>query len=188
MFFFIAVSLLLALATEAKAQVSTCKVSESLIQLNFDDLLLVNEDFIQLVVPYKEFTLLAARSTPYMLLLNTSYAGIPYFSNSATTGSNIIFTDGEPLTMYYSDQTQNAKAFTLLNFSLTSIFLDNMSILVDVSRNNKLVKSLPYLLRRGVPTLINVGEANIDRLFVHCLDEALPLCAHMAFDSFRLCH
>lgn len=192
LFFIAAISLFLALITEAKAVVTSCKGGTSLIEMNFDDFIVTNElypiGFGVLPTPYKGFNIVTGGGNhPEMRIMNTSYRGIPYYTSSSTTYPNIAYTDGEPFLMTYSNQAVNQKSFTMLSLSITSIWFNNMAIWVQVSKNGNIVNNTPYSLPVGVPQTILIGETG-DRFVVYCANPHPDFCAHMAFDTVKACH
>jgi len=170
-----------------KGQTTRCNGASELIQLHFDDLYAPTAKFDPLPIPYKGFNIIKSRIPP-ALLMNTTYANLWFYTAAATTPPNLIFTSAETLFVKWSDESQNKRAFTVLNFTLASIFIGNMGVVVQTLRNDNVISSQTIFLPITVPQTIIVGQSNVDTLVIGCLDPSIDTCAHMAFDTFMMCH
>jgi len=186
--YLLGLTLLLALLTEAKAQLTKCNGASQLIELHFDDILVTSTSYVVLQRPYKGFNFVGSDS-PFPLIMNTSANTNLYFNQAASTKPNLIFTDGAALFLTYSDQSQSKKAFGVLTFTISSIFYPNMAVTIQTLRNDKIQTITNITVPLTVPTTVVVGQDNIDMLVVSCtFGDNLDLCMHMAFDSFMVCH
>lgn len=193
MLFFIVASLVLLLAAEGRAQVNRCQGGDTLLQLNFDEITLINQGYVFVPTPYQGFNFITDRepniyfSVFPALIFNSTYSGAPSYTKTASTQPNAIFTDGHGLIVTFSSTAQNQKAYTLLSFTASAVYYENMLVYVETSRNGNLISRTNVSLPLGIPTTIVVGQANIDRLYVRC-PGGVTQCSHMVFDSFMICH
>jgi hypothetical protein len=185
MLYFVALTVLLALVSCSKAQ---CNGGTTLQQLNFDEFTFPDL-YTDLSTPYKGFNIVKGGSNPAVPLLNTAHPdAVPYYSQLASSPTNIIFTGYESLTITYSSQQQNLKTFAVFNFTMASVYYDNQRVIIQASRDGKIIKALDVTLRYQVVTPIVLNQNNVDRLYITCFNQSIDTCAHMAFDTFMLCH
>lgn len=187
MLYFIAMTVLLAFVSASRAQ---CNGGDSLVQLNFDDIVVTGAyTYMPMYSPYKGFNVIRGGSTPTPFVLNTSHPNVTaYYAQLASSPTNIIFTGYETITITYASTVQSQKAFTVLNFTMASVYYDNQRVLIQASRDGKIIKALDISLRYQTVTPIVMNQNNVDRLYITCFEQSLEACAHMAFDSFMLCH
>ena len=168
-----------------------CSSGQETVLLHFDDITLTPASFAHLPLPYKGFILrTSAFGNPPVFLKNTttdSTANV-YYIRAASTPPNLVFTDGKSLTITSADLSVQGKKFGVLNFTVASIFFQDMAFLVQALRSGKVVRQIPLNLTQTLPTTVEVNEQNIDTLLLSCGIDDINLCAHMAFDSFTLCH
>ncbi len=185
MLYFIALTVLLALVACRKAQ---CTGGTTLQQLNFDEFTFPDL-YTQLNTPYKGFNIVKGGSNPRVPLLNTAHPdAVPYYDQLASSPTNLIFTGYETLTLTYAFQQQNLKTFTVLNFTMASVYYDNQRVIIQATRDNKIIRTLDVTLRYQAVTPIVLNQNNVDRLYITRFNQSIDTCAHMAFDTFMLCH
>lgn len=195
-FVFIVTILFTILATKGRTQATTsspCKGTEQLVQLNFDDVLCDNPTitYIALPIPYKNFILRRINPInpnglyPMILKNTTNDARFASFNAATTTPPNIIFSDVYMLNLSATVKT----SFTVLNFTLSSIWWTPLPVQIQGFRKGALVHTQNHNLSETTPlTIIMPPQLNIDVLTVNSTDESVPLGNRfIAYDSFNIC-
>ena len=182
------ISLFVVLITlTAKAQ--QCSRGQTYLVLGFDDLQVAPYDTPALPWPYDDFIFSrgpSGYSDPHIPVTNIT--GMDGWLTSASSQPNVIFTTAESLIMKQV-ATKNQRTFVLQGVSLTSIYIDQMSIFIDMSRNGTLVNRMNTTLPIGIRRDITIDTSNnIDQVTIGCTVYSYSTCAHMAYDDFRVCY
>jgi len=122
----------------------------------------------------------------YVPVLNTSNPVVDsVYMNTAVSRPNVLLSTGESLSISY--QSSGSKSFSLLNFYMTSVYLNNLAIFVNTFNNGALVNRTTITLPLQVPTQIVVNAKNIDVVLIGCVNPDYNNCYPFVYDDFSLC-
>lgn len=167
-----------------------CTRGQDPLLINFDQYTVAPYDVIALPWPEKDF--LFERGPPsgysdkHVPVANTS--GVTYWDQSASSWPNVILTTGESLVVRQVP-TKNNRAFVFLGVSLASIFIDQMVIVLTLSRNNTVVYTSQIVLPlQSRVSFVMPSRVEADLLQIGCYNTSFDTCAHIAYDDFSLCY
>lgn len=166
-----------------------CSRGQDYLVLGFDDITLAPSDFTRSVPwPYRDFLFTRGGAWMDKHVPVTNTTGSPYYGTSPSSSPNVIITTAESLTLEQA-ATKGNRTFQLLSVSMTSIWIHNMGVFIQMSRNgtvfHTMTVSLPAQVRQSI--LIDV-PTNADKVVIGCTDQAYDRCAHIAYDDFSLCY
>lgn len=173
----------------AFADQQQCTANRKRLLLGFDDIQLLPTDYFSTPWPYRDF--LFTRGGGWMdkhvPVINTT--GVPYYSTAASSRPNVILTTAESLTMEQMISSKGNPTFVLHSLSMTSIFIDKMSVFIEMSRNNTILYRQVVVLpiQQQTSVIINT-QVNADKMVIGCVDPSFPTCAHIAYDDIALCY
>ncbi len=185
---FLLVALFVIASFAAAPPKATCTANRENLFLNFEDFQILPSDFIGLPWPYKDFLFVRGGGwmDKHVPILNVT--GYAYYSNAASSGSNILLTTGEALTMEQMLSTQGPNTFVVNEVSLSAIFIDQ-AMFIELTRNGTVVhRQIVALKAQQRQTVTLTSQVSADRMVVGCVDPSFPTCAHVAYDDFSLCY
>lgn len=160
--------------------------------LKFDDVSIIgNPSYRALPRPYDGF-IFKRINTPYTgyiddnipvlnvtnFDINTNYT---FYNNAVVSQPNIIFTTGENLCIYRPCRCN----FRVTKLYMTSIFINNMSVVIKGYKNNKVLNTKVVNLMLSTQTEIILGWKNINNITIGCSNPEYATCAHIGYDNIE---
>lgn len=183
---FLCYCFLVAFASGARAQ--RCDQGQTPITLGFDDIQVAAGDTPALAWPYRDFMFVRTSSylDRHMVIFNP--VGYPDWQKGVASPPNVLLTSGESFAITQVP-SKNNRTFVFLNVSMTSIYVDNMGVFIQMSRNGTVLHRMVVTLGLGVRTPIVIDNlVRADRVDIGCVDTSIPTCANVAYDDFSLCY
>lgn len=122
----------------------------------------------------------------HMVIFNP--IGYPDWQKGINSPPNVLLTSAESFAITQVP-TKNNRTFVFLNMSMTSIYIDNMGVFIQMSRNGTVVHRMVVTLRLGVRTPVVIdNQVRADKVDIGCVDTSIPTCANIAHDDFSFCY
>lgn len=172
----------------AGAKHQLCGGGRTLQVLDFEDIQLPAQGEAELPWPYHNFIFYAAPTEwddNHTHVMNAT--GKSLWDVALSSGNNLIFTRNEDFVLEQATSKGN-RTFSLLSFSLTSIFY-NQAVSLEVSRNGVPLSRQVLNLVFGQRVAVTIDSPFAgDKVAIACVDRTVGACMHMAYDDFVICY